>query len=144
MKAGPAGPGSGNLPGESTPADLLALARRHPRVRFFGGHTGGDWEWGVAAFKQVDNVWLDIAGGDATGGYTELALREVGAGRIVFGTDVPGRSIPSQLAKVLAVPLSEADRERILWRNAVAVLGDRLPPSWRRHFASSGGAPGTT
>lgn len=62
--------------------DLLALARRHPRVRFFGGHIGGDWEWGVAALKQVDNVWLDVAGGDASGGYMEAALRGVGAGRI--------------------------------------------------------------
>ena len=70
----PGGAGVGNLAGESTPDDLLTLARRHPRVRFFGGHIGGDWEWGIAALKQVDNVWLDIAGGDATGGYMETAL----------------------------------------------------------------------
>ncbi|MGH2351138.1 MAG: amidohydrolase family protein, partial [Chloroflexota bacterium] len=137
MKVGDGGPGSGNLPGESTPADLLALARRHPRVKFFGGHIGGDWEWGVAALKQVDNVWLDIAGGDATGGYMDLALREVGAGRIVFGTDVPGRSIPSQLAKVLALDLPDHDLERILWRNAVDVLGDRLPNAWREKYGGA-------
>lgn len=135
MKVGPSGPGSGNLAGESTPGDLLALARRHARVQFFGGHVGGDWEWGVAALKQADNVWLDIAGGDATGGYMELAVRAVGAGRIVFGTDVPGRSIPSQLAKVLALDLPDADLERILWRNAATVLGERLPPAWRGRYS---------
>jgi predicted TIM-barrel fold metal-dependent hydrolase len=138
VKAGAEGPGSGNLPGESTPQDLLELARRHPRVRFFGGHTGGDWEWGVAAMKQVDNVWLDIAGGDATGGYMETALRAVGAGRIVYGTDVTGRSVTSQLAKVLALDLPPADRERILWGNAVEILGERLPASWRDAFARGG------
>src|SRR6266508_1111631 len=68
---------SGNLRGESTPLDLLALARRHPKVKFFGGHTGGDWEWGVAALKQVDNVWLDVAGGEVSGGYAATALRTV-------------------------------------------------------------------
>ncbi len=142
IKAGPQGPGSGNLAGESTPEDLLALARRHPRVRFFGGHIGGDWEWGVAALKQVDNVWLDVAGGDASGGYMEAALAGVGAGRIVYGTDVTGRSIPSQLAKILAVDLSEADREKILWQNAAHVLGKRLPPAWREAFVQKGrGAP---
>jgi predicted TIM-barrel fold metal-dependent hydrolase len=143
IKAGAAGPGSGNLPGESTPDDLLQLARRHPRVRFFGGHTGGDWEWGVAAMKQVDNIWLDVAGGDATGGYMELALRAVGAGRIVYGTDVTGRSVTSQLAKVLALDLPAADREKILWRNAAEVLGERLPAAWRVAFARGGasGAP---
>lgn len=134
LKVGPGGPGAGNLGGESTPMDLLALARRHPRVRFFGGHTGGDWEWGVAALKQVDNVWLDIAGGDAAGGYIEAALRGVGAGRIVYGTDVPGRSVTSQLAKALALRLPAADMERILWRNACEVLGDRLPAAWRERY----------
>ncbi len=141
LKVGDEGPGSGNLPGESTPSDLLALARRHPRVRFFAGHTGGDWEWGVAALKQVENVWLDIAGGEASGGYAELALRAVGAGRIVFGTDVPGRSVPSQLAKLLTLDLPDADLERVLWRNAAEVLGDRLPPAWRQRFLASPARP---
>jgi uncharacterized protein len=131
VKVGPGGPSTGNLPGESTPDDLLSLARRHPRVKFFGGHTGGDWEWGVAALKQAGNVWLDIAGGDAATGYADLALREVGASRIVFGTDVTGRSIPSQLSRILALNLPDADLERILWRNAAGVLGKRLPETWR-------------
>lgn len=134
MKVGPQGAGDGNLPGESTPDDLVALARRHPRVNFFGGHVGGDWEWGIAAFKQVDNIWLDIAGGEAMAGDMDLALRTVGAGRIVFGTDVPGRSVPSQLAKVLSCDLSDGDLERILWGNAVEVLGERLPAAWREHY----------
>ena len=88
--------------------------------------------------KQVDNIWLDIAGGDATGGYMETALREVGAGRIVYGTDVTGRSVTSQLAKVLAVDLPAADRDRILWRNATDILGERLPAAWRAAFARGG------
>ncbi|CAA9210273.1 MAG: hypothetical protein AVDCRST_MAG77-2015 [uncultured Chloroflexi bacterium] len=134
LKVGAAGPGADNLPGESTPQDLLALARRHPRVKFFAGHTGGDWEWGIAALKQADNVWLDVAGGEATGGYADLALREVGAGRIVYGTDVCGRSVPSQLSKLLALDLPPADLERVLWRNAAGVLGDRLPASWSTVF----------
>ena len=59
-QVGPDGPGSGNFPFEATPERLLTLARRHPKVKFFGGHGGGDWEWGVAAWKQVDNIWLDM------------------------------------------------------------------------------------
>lgn len=42
IKVGPDGPGSGNFPNESTPERLVALARRHPKVKFFGGHIGGD------------------------------------------------------------------------------------------------------
>jgi hypothetical protein len=132
MKVGPSGPGSGNLPGESTPLDLLALARRHPRVKFFGGHIGGDWEWGVAALKQADNVWLDVAGGEATTAYAEIALKAVGAGRIVYGTDVAGRSVPSQLAKIMCLDVPATDTDRMLWKNAAEVLGERLPAAWQR------------
>ena len=131
MKVGPGGPSGGNMPGESTPDDLLALARRHPRVKFFGGHTGADWEWGVAAFKQVDNIWMDIGGGEALAGYMDVALRGVGAGRVVFSTDMRGRSIPSQLAKVLCVDLPPDDLEKVLWRNAAGVLGRRTPAAWQ-------------
>ncbi len=137
MKVGADGPGSGNLRGESTPLDLLALARRHPKVKFFGGHTGGDWEWGVAALKHVDNVWLDVAGGEVSGGYAEIALRAVGAGRIVYGTDVPGRSVPSQLAKILCLDVSSDDLDRMLWKNAAGVLGERLPAAWRASIAQA-------
>ena len=36
----------GNLPGESSPLDLVELAARHPGVPLICGHTGGDWERG--------------------------------------------------------------------------------------------------
>jgi uncharacterized protein len=133
-QVGPTGPGSGNFPLEATPERLLNLARRHPRVKFFGAHGGGDWEWGVAAWKQVDNIWLDMSGGEAINGYMDVALRGLGPSRIVFGTDVWGRSIPSQLSRIVACQLPERDREAMQWRNAVGVLADRLPQSWREHF----------
>ena len=134
-QVGPEGPGSGNFPFEATPERLLNLARRHPRVKFFGGHGGGDWEWGVAAWKQVDNIWLDMSGGEAIFGFMELALRALGPSRVVFGTDIWGRSIPSQVSRIVACDVSDAAKERMCWRNAVEVLGDRLPASWREHFA---------
>jgi hypothetical protein len=134
-QVGPDGPGSGNFPFEATPERLLTLARRHPKVKFFGGHGGGDWEWGVAAWKQVDNIWLDMSGGEAIAGFMDLALRGLGPSRIVFGTDIWGRSIPSQVSRIVACDVSDAAKERMCWRNAVEVLGDRLPASWREHFA---------
>jgi hypothetical protein len=133
-KVGPDGPGSGNLPLEATPERLVNLAKRHPQVKFFGGHGGGDWEWGIAAFRQVDNIWLDMGGGEAIYRFMDLALRTLGAGRIVFGTDISGRSIPSQVSRIVACDLPDADLERMLWRNAAGVLGDRLPVSWRERF----------
>jgi predicted TIM-barrel fold metal-dependent hydrolase len=90
----------GNLPGESTPYDLVELAKRHPKVPLICGHSGGDWELGIRAVRPARNLSLGIAGGDPTGGFVEMAFREVGAGRMIYGSDVGGRSFASQLANV--------------------------------------------
>lgn len=113
---------TGNLPGESTPVDLAELARRHPQAIFFCGHTGGDWEQGIRAVRQHDNVYLDIAGGDPTAGLVEMAVREVGAERVVYGSDAGGRSFASQLAKVLSASLTLEQRRAILGENLRRLL----------------------
>jgi predicted TIM-barrel fold metal-dependent hydrolase len=122
----------GNLPGESTPEDLRQAALRHPRTIFIMAHCGGDWEYGIKAARDLPNVYVDICGGEAMRGWTERLVAAVGVERVVFGTDMPGRSFPSQLAKVLGARLSDADKERILYRNFAAILQQRRRP---------GGAP---
>ena len=59
---------TGNQPGESTPDDLAALAKRHPDATLICGHTGGDWERGMRAIRPFHNVYADLAGGDPTAG----------------------------------------------------------------------------
>jgi uncharacterized protein len=92
----------GNLPGESTPIDVAELARRHPTVPIMCGHTGGDWERGARVVRGLKNVSLDLAGSDPTSGFVEMAVREAGADRVIYGSDVGGRSFGSQLGKVMA------------------------------------------
>jgi predicted TIM-barrel fold metal-dependent hydrolase len=91
---------SGNLPGESTPQELATLAARHPTASFICGHTGGDWEQGVRAVRAQRHVCVDLGGGDPVAGITEMAVRELGAERVLFGSDAGGRGFASQLAKV--------------------------------------------
>ncbi|MFN0170410.1 MAG: amidohydrolase family protein [Bryobacteraceae bacterium] len=107
----------GNLPGESDPWDIAALARRHPKVPIICGHTGGDWELGVRAIRGVPNLWADLAGSDPTAGFTEMAYRELGAERIIWGSDAGGRSFASQLAKVTGADIPESAKKRILGEN---------------------------
>ena len=49
-------------------------------------------------------------------------MDHVGADRVIFGTDMPGRSFPSQLAKVLGTDLSADDKVKILYKNMARVL----------------------
>lgn len=117
---------TGNLPGESTPLDLAELAARHPQVPLICGHAGGDWERGLRAVQPFPNVSVDLGGGDPTAGMAEMAVRELGADRVLFGSDAGGRSFASQLAKVLGADLSEADRRKILGGNLRRLLGPIL------------------
>ena len=107
----------GNLPGESTPMDLAELARRHPSVPIICGHTGGDWERGIRAIRDIKNLSADLAGSDPTAGFVEMAVRELGAERVIYGSDTGGRSFASQLGKVMGAEIPEAARRLILGEN---------------------------
>jgi predicted TIM-barrel fold metal-dependent hydrolase len=107
----------GNLPGESTPLDVAALAIRHPTIPMICGHSGGDWERGIRAVRGLKNVSLDLAGSDPTAGYVEAAVREAGAERVIYGSDVGGRSFGSQLGKVMGARISQEARRLILGEN---------------------------
>jgi predicted TIM-barrel fold metal-dependent hydrolase len=104
-------------PGESTPAELVQLARRYPEQSFLCAHAGGEWEQGIRAVAGQPNVLIETSGFDATAGFIELAVRELGAERIVFGSHLPSRSLGTELSKVIAANISEADKRQILGEN---------------------------
>ena len=112
----------GNLPDESTPADLAALASRHPQTRFICAHTGVDWERGVRAIRATKNVYAEVSGSDPTAGIVEMAVRELGPQRVLYGSDAPGRSFASQLAKVQGADIPESSKRLILGENLRRLL----------------------
>jgi len=113
---------NGNFAGESSPLDLAELAARHPDTPLICGHTGGDWEQGIRAVRPHKNVFIDTAGSDPTAGLVEMAVRELGADRILYGSDCGGRSFASQIAKVTSADIPEADRKKILGGNLRKLL----------------------
>lgn len=112
----------GNGPGESTPHDVVELARRHPNAQLICGHTGGNWELGIRIIRDAKNVYADIAGSDPTAGFVEMAVRELGAERVLYGSDVGGRSFASQVAKVLGADIPDAAKELIFGGNLRRLL----------------------
>ncbi len=108
--------------GESTPSDLVELAKRHPKTTLLCGHAGGTWELGIRAVRASPNVVLEIAGSDPTNGFAEMAVRELGAERVVFGSDAGGRSFASQLAKVFGADIPDTAKRLILGENARRLL----------------------
>jgi predicted TIM-barrel fold metal-dependent hydrolase len=121
--------GKGNLPGESTPMDLAELSARHPGVPIVCGHTGGgDWALGIRAIRTRPELYADLGGGDPVYGEVEMAVRELGAKRVLYGSDVNGRSFGSQIGKVLGADISVTDKRLILREN----LRGLLQPALRR------------
>jgi hypothetical protein len=117
---------TGNMPGESTPLDLVELAARHPGVPIVCGHAGGDWERGIRAVRAAKNVVLEAAGFDPCAGAVEMAVRELGAERVVYGSDVGGRTFASQLARVVGAAIPEAAKRLVLGGNLRRLLGPIL------------------
>ena len=99
---------------ESEPWRLAALARRNPDTTFLAAHTGGNWELGIRQVIDAPNILADICGGDPEMGYVEMAARMLGTERVVYGSDAPGRSFASQLAKVHGADVPDADQQQIL------------------------------
>jgi predicted TIM-barrel fold metal-dependent hydrolase len=114
--------GEPDSPELSTPAKLATLASRNPHATFISGHAGADWERGIRAVRGCPNVLVETSGFDSTAGFIEMAVRELGAQRVVFGTHSPGRSLGTELAKVLSADISDSDRALILSGNLRRVL----------------------
>jgi hypothetical protein len=59
-------------------------------------------------------------------GITEAAVRELGAARVLYGSDAGGRSFASQLAKVEGAHIPEETKRLILAGNLKRLLGPIL------------------
>jgi len=103
--------------GESTPSELAQLAAKFPEQKFLCAHAGGEWEKGIRAVRDSPNILIETSGFDATAGFIEMAVRELGAERIVFGSHLPSRSLGTELGKVIGAEISERDKRLILGEN---------------------------
>jgi predicted TIM-barrel fold metal-dependent hydrolase len=107
---------------ESDPMDVALLARRWPKNTIIMAHLCGCGHRGVEDIADCPNVIVDTSGAQPEAGLVEYAVRRIGAHRLVYGSDAPGRSFAPQIAKVQEAAISDADRERIFYKNAQELL----------------------
>jgi predicted TIM-barrel fold metal-dependent hydrolase len=111
-----------NLEGESTPPDVAALSRRYPELKLIMAHMALNWRYGVDCVADCPNVAVDTSGFDPESGSIEYAVSRLGAERVLFGTDAPGRDFLGQLGKAVAADIPTRARELILHANADRLL----------------------
>jgi len=108
---------------ESDPSDIADLASRFPGVTIVMAHLSGCAQRGIQDIKPFPNVLVDTSGSQPVAGLVEYAVRELGAERLLYGSDIPVRDFAGQLGRILSADIAEEDREKILFRNARRLLG---------------------
>ena len=99
---------------ESTPAEIATLSRRHPDVAIIMAHlAGGGWR-GVRDVRDCPNVVVDTSGAQPHAGLVEYAVDQLGADRVVFGSDWPIRDFAIQRARVDGADLTDTQKALIL------------------------------
>lgn len=110
-----------------SPLMFDTVARTFPRVTILLGHMGVthqglDEALEVAA--QHDNLYLDITSSFSPFGSIERCVREVGADRVLFGSDIPFFEQAVNFGRVAYARISDADKEKIFGLN-MKQLGQR-------------------
>jgi predicted TIM-barrel fold metal-dependent hydrolase len=103
---------------------LSELSHRYPEAGIICAHIcgGGDWEWTIKALRSAPNVSLDTSGSVTDDGVIELAVRTLGAERVVFGCDM---SMSASMGRIRGAILSDAEKRKILGGNMEAILKRR-------------------
>lgn len=112
----------GQAGNESTAAQVADLARRHPTVTIIMAHLGGVRWRGVLDVKPYRNVLVDTSGSQPVAGLVEFAVEQLGAERVVYGSDWPLRSYAVQKARVSGAHIGERAKACILGENAARLL----------------------
>ncbi len=105
------------------PEDVATLAKRFPDVRIIMAHLTGCGVRGVLAVKDCPNVVVDTSGAAPETGIVEYAVEQLGAGRIVYGSDAPIRDFGVAIARITGSRLDAKTQKKILHDNAAALLG---------------------
>lgn len=101
------------------------MIEAHPNVTFIAAHPGDKEQFlsHLERIKKHGNYYLDLSGtGIFRYGLIAHAVREVGSEHLIFGTDYPICNPRMYVQAVLHEPISEADMENILYKNAAKIL----------------------
>jgi predicted TIM-barrel fold metal-dependent hydrolase len=111
----------------SNPNRLLPLLKIYEGLVFIGAHFGGYsvWERAMESCTGIDNLYVDCSSTmfAVSDERTVELIRAYGADRVFFGTDYPMWRPKDELEHFLRLPLTEEERELILYKNAERVLG---------------------
>lgn len=128
--------GSSVFPGTrlryADPLWLDDIAVDFPKLVLIQAHSGRGFWYDRAFFlaRLHENVYMEISGLPPQNLFKYFPEFERNADKIIFGSDWPSTGpISRNIQGILALPISERSKEKILWENGAKILGiSKAPP----------------
>jgi uncharacterized protein len=111
-------------------AHVAEVAERHPDVVLLAGHSGGPEpgiDLAIELAARYPKMILETCGSFVTGHHIERMVGELGAGKVVFGSDFPFIDQRVSLGRTVFARIGDAERTAILGGTATELFG--LPPA---------------
>lgn len=109
-------------------ANFHLIAEEYPKINFIMAHLGNfasrDWPEHMEAIsvaRRYPNVYLETSS-VVFFKFLEIAAKELGAGKLIFGSDGPELDSRVELYKIRLLKLSPADESRVLGGNITRLL----------------------
>jgi len=104
-------------------SEVEKLAQRYRRLTIIVGHScHGEWEEAARLANTYANVYLELTAVFDEVGPLEILLSKCSSEKIVFGTDLPWFDTMHGVGYLFSTPMTDRDRENILFRNGVRIL----------------------
>ena len=102
---------------------VIGDLEKYPNITFIMGHSiQGQVDDAIEIARKYPNAYLDLCDTCRLNGVVEKMVREVGAEKVVFGTDAPMQTHLFQMGCVLGAKITDAEKKLILRDNALRIL----------------------
>ena len=112
----------------SNPPQLKRVLEKHPRLTVIAAHLGfwSNWEQGVGELAGYGNLYVDCSSSLYAISREKAVeiIRGYGMERVLFGSDFPMWEPKAELERLEALNLTPDEMDHILYKNALALLGD--------------------
>jgi len=103
--------------------EVEGVVSRYPNITFLMGHSiQGQVDWAIEIARKYPNAYLELCDTCRLNGMVEKMVREVGAEKMVYGTDAPLQTHNFQMGCVIGAKISDEEKRLILRDNALRIL----------------------
>jgi predicted TIM-barrel fold metal-dependent hydrolase len=111
------------------PKQFEPLARDYPSVAFLFGHSGGTpagYVESIELANRYPNIYLDLCRSEMSAVWVERIVTEVGAERVLWGTDFPFLEPRYLIGRLACAKLSDQAKRQVFGESMAALLRDRV------------------